>query len=134
MLFRKEDGLLAAADIAAANDPSLTWSQFIDNFRASDEATRRKIVRDEPANVPGADPAFAAFVAATVEALCNEVGMPPPQWVFHARFVLSEPAWGINNIKNPETLAAARALLRAESLPEFAARNLFYGANVLSRV
>lgn len=133
MFFKLEDGALAACDIPIQDDPQLAWSQFIDNFRASNTKTREKIVSKAPPLEYG-DCVFSACIAATVEALCNEVGMPPPDWVFLPRFTLSEPAWGFNHIRDPAKLAAARELLRKETIREFACRNLFYGANVLSRV
>ena len=123
--FKKDSGILSACDIASHEDKWLAWSQFIDNFRASGAATRQNIIAHEPP--ASSDAAFDARIAATVEALCREAKMPAPPWVHAARFTLAQPYWAY---KNP----AAQEYLRKTSLPEFAARNLFCGARVLSRV
>ena len=129
MLFRQEDGLLAARDIMREDDPYLAWSQFIDNFRASDAPTRERMVAAEPPDGPDLDRAFAARVAATVEALCHEAGMRPPAWVYASRFTLAQPYWAFG-VEDP----AARDYFRRTSPPEFASRNLFCGGRALSRV
>ncbi len=93
---------------------------FVDRFRA-DAATA--LVRTPPA--AGLDPALAALLASTVDALCDERGLPPPGWT-GAVGPLARP-WFVSDV---ESLKASALV---ESPARFRWRNVFVLSNFLSR-
>ena len=72
------------------------------------------------------DPRFAALLAATIEALCRELGWKPPTWLNDVRG-LPEP-WFVSGFQS------LKAIALAESPVWFRMRNVFVLANFLVRV
>jgi hypothetical protein len=97
-------------------------NDFLDEFRADDEAARRRMITDGPAG-PGRR---EGLIAAIVSALCREVGMKPPEWV--AEIHSPEPYFVL-----PVSSFALRLRLMLESPPPFRARKVFVPENYLSR-
>lgn len=93
---------------------------FVDRFRA---ARDRTLIDEPPA--PTAPPEIRALTASTVESLCREQGMTPPDWCLGVA-PLKTPWFpsGIENLK-------ASALV--ESPAEFRRRNIFVLGNFLER-
>lgn len=115
---------VSAAQAATAPDRMLMLSQFIDDFRRTRDL--RLVVEKPPlTNIERYD----VRIAATVESLCNELNLVPPDWVFEKCRFLDTPIYAYGT-KNPN----ARLYFEKTSLPEFSRRKLYLGDNVLSRV
>ena len=93
---------------------------FVDDFR-------REPVEDKLREVNIENQMAAAFYAAVVEVLAKEKKMPVPKWVYHEKYYLKEPAF-------PGPLKGEyRILMMLETPLAFKTRNIFVGANILSR-
>jgi hypothetical protein len=111
--------------------PPSFWrlGDLLDDFRlrCATSGEREALVRDTPTLLEGNGHADAdAYLAAVVETLCREAGMPPPLWTDSPDRFLSRPwfAGGLESLK---------AILLAESPVAFRRRNLFVSANALAR-
>lgn len=93
---------------------------FVDRFRASSDPL---LVHSPP--VKDLDPRLKALVASTVERLCEELTVSPPDW-----------RKGIGPLPNPWFVAGIenlKAMALVESPATFRARNIFVLDNFLSR-
>lgn len=93
---------------------------FVDDFRRAKDA--RAI--GEPFRQ--SEPRVDAFVAATVESLCDELGVVPPQWL--ERIPDCEEPWFVSGIERLKAITIVQAPLR------FRMRKIFVLENFLSRV
>lgn len=113
--------------IVGGVDPWLALGQFLDDWRGTDRAERLKLV-DEP--LPDVSPEYrrwAALLAAAVDWLCAQDGLPAPGWTTKPEYRLPEPwflypGWRL------------RAWQLAETPAPFRMRNIFGGDRILSRV
>lgn len=75
---------------------------FVDDVRGSPRPGKEWLVADEPP--PCGDARFDAAMAALVELLCDEVGLPWPGWTdAPERFV--EPWWFVSGLPGYEAMA-----------------------------
>lgn len=75
---------------------------FVDDFRGSPTAGKRWLVGDVPASC--GDRRFDAALAALVEFLCTEAGLPYPTWTDEKeRF--AEPWWFVSGLRGFEAMA-----------------------------
>ena len=118
-------GNLNLARVASSDNMKLSIGQFLDDFRG---ATNKYIlIEDEPTE--GTNTVTLCLLASIAHKLANDSGLEPPQWVFRPAYILPLPVFA-HNTKNTEY----QKYLVETSPPEFAQRNIYYGANVISRV
>lgn len=114
------------ARIAAGIDPWVAYSDFLEDWVYSPGA-RSGLAAKKPRFQNPEQRRWAALLAASVEALCAQDGLPAPVWTKDPSFRLSEP-WYLY-----EGTGRIREWLR-ESTPEpFASRNVWSGDRVLRR-
>jgi hypothetical protein len=113
-------------------EPLTLWriGDLADDFRLRCHTPDEKLalVQDTPVWIEApAQQDCNAYWAATVETLCREAGLKPPNWTESPQCYLHRPwfAGGLESLK---------AILLAESPVPFRRRNLFVSANALSRV
>lgn len=103
----------------------LCLAEFVDDFLSADRAERIRLTAEKPQSV--ADPKINAYMAAAVEHLCFQHGVPVPAWVNEPEYFLPVP-WFPLNYQN------IRAIVLAESPVPFRRRNIFVDSTVLQRV
>lgn len=107
-----------------AEEFSFAFRNFLDDFYAGPQSA--------PFEAPpsGPDRTRNAYLAATCDFLCNKFHLPQPQWLTHSdedeTFVANPPYFA-------STFWKTRIWLLADSPQEFRQRNLFVGADSLSR-
>ena len=112
--------------------PLTLWrlGDLVDDFRIRAKTAKEKLalVREPPVwiDTPSQENCNA-YWAATVETLCREAGLKPPEWTESPRCYLHRP-WFAG------ALESLKAILLAESPIAFRRRNLFVSSNALSRV
>lgn len=113
-------------DVVGDSDFFHAASTFLDDFKKSEN--RYDLIKDEP-NGGVIDNVNRCLLVAITHSLCNEYGLTPPTWVNNLAYVLPYPVFA-HGTTNEEY---QRYLI--ETTPEeFANRNIYYGANVTSRV
>ena len=116
---------LNLAKVASSTNIKLSIGQFLDDFRyANDKYT---LIKDEPSE--SVDIVTLSIMASIAHKLANDNGLAPPRWVFRKIYVLQTPIYA-HNTNNTEY----QRFLTETSPPEFAQRNIYYGANALARV
>ena len=116
---------LSIARLASGNSIKLSIGQFLDDFRHAND--KHVLIEDEPAGC--SDIATLCLLASIAHKLANDNGLEPPEWVFKPEYTFPQPVYTFNT-KNKDY----QKVLRETSPPEFAQRNIYYGANVISRV
>jgi len=123
-LFLLDPDSIRVAALRMLADDAGGWTvplfDFVDAFR---RRPHPELVAAPPPDLPSAR--LGALVAATVEALCAEVGIPPPAWC-HAVPPLTEP-WFVSGVEN------LKASALAESPLPFRRRNVFVLDSFLDR-
>jgi len=99
--------------------------QFLDDFRWIEN--KFTLIKDEPAS--DGETRTLCLAAAIAHKLANDNGLDPPEWVYKPEYISPQPVYTFST-QNKEY----QKLLRETSPPEFAQRNMYYGANVISRV
>ena len=99
----------------------IPFFNFVDDFRYCKDPSR---LLPEPLKLR--NPRFDALLASTVEALCTELHLPTPAWVWEVPG-LEEP-WFVTGIENLKAIAIV------ESPVFFRRRLIFVLENFLSRV
>jgi len=98
--------------------------QFLDDFMLVEN--KSALIEEEP--VEG-EVKTLCLAAAIVHKLANDNGLKPPEWVYKQKYIFPQPVYTFNT-QNEEY----RKVLRETTPDEFAQRNIFFGANVISRV
>jgi hypothetical protein len=107
--------------------PYTAYGNFLDRLRyCKDNEIRQILIAERPDN-DEKYPIEMAQLAASVEVLVKEYGLSMPEWVMDEKYILKEPFY--DGVKNPEY----KKLLKETAIPEFAKRNLFLGADCMSR-
>ena len=99
--------------------------QFLDDFRLAEN--KLALIQDEP--TAGGEVKELCLAAAIAHKLANDNGLDPPQWVHKPEYVFPHPVYTFNT-QNEEY----QKVLQETTPAEFAQRNIYYGANVISRV
>ena len=115
---------LSLANIALSDNKKLCIGQFLDDYRHAEN--KYTLIKDEPMECT--DSLTLSLLASIAHKLANDSGFEPPQWVYRPSYVLPFPVYA-HNTKNTEY----QKFLIETSPPEFAQRNVFYGANVIAR-
>ena len=113
--------------ISLGTDPWLAVGQFLDDWRRTDPAERPRLVDEAPASATGPDVHWAALLAAAVEWLCAQEGLPFPPWTSRPEYRLSEPWFLYPGLR-------LRAWQLADTPVAFRMRNIFGGDRILDRV
>lgn len=108
-------------------DPWLALGQFLDDWRGANPTQRPSLVSEPSPDAPPEYLRWAALMAAAVDWLCAEEGLPAPYWTSRQEYRLPEPwflypGWRL------------RAWQLAETPVPFRMRNIFGGDRILSRV
>lgn len=108
-------------------DPRLAVGQFLDDWRGENLALRPSLVSEPLPDAPEEYLRWAALLAAAVDCLCTEAGLPSPPWTSRPGYRLPEPwflypGWRL------------RAWQLAETPVPFRMRNIFGGDRILTRV
>ena len=108
-------------------DPWLALGQFLDDWRGEKLAQRPGLVSEPLPDVSHGYLRWAALLAAAVDYLCAEEGLPAPPWTSRPEYWLGEPwflypGWRL------------RAWQLVETPVPFRMRNIFGGDRILERV
>jgi len=106
-----------------ANDQewwAIPLMNFVDDFRRS----RNSLAIEEPFRP--SDQKMEALVAATVESLCDELDLEPPQWL--EQIPECEEPWFVSGLERLKAITIVQSALR------FRMRKIFVLENFLSRV
>ena len=119
-------------DAIRRGEPLTLWrlGDLVDDFRIRATTAEEKLtlVSEAPMWVDAASQEDCnAYWAATVETLCREAGLKPPEWTESPRCYLHRP-WFAG------ALESLKAILLAESPVAFRRRNLFVSSDALVRV
>ncbi len=119
-------------DAMQRGEPLTLWrlGDLVDDFRMRAATAEEKLalVNEAPmwVDAPSQEDCNA-YWAATVETLCREAGLKPPEWTESPRCYLHRP-WFAG------ALESLKAILLAESPVAFRRRNLFVSSDALARV
>ena len=113
-------------DVVRDDDFLFAASTFLDDFKKAEN--RYDLVKDEPSGGM-IDDVNRCLLAAITHRLCNEYGLTPPPWANNPNYVLPYPVYA-----HDTTDEDFQRYLIETTPPEFSSRNIFYGANVISRV
>ena len=116
---------LSLAKVASSDNIKLSIGQFLDDYKRTEN--KYVLIKDEPSEC--ADIMTLCLLASIAHKLANDSGFTPPPWVFHPSYIMPSPVYEYNT-KN----AGYQKHLVDTSPPEFTQRNIYYGANVISRV
>ncbi len=110
------------------DDFEIHLGNFLDEFYRSSEAVKNDMVKAEPEYFKTISQQTYAFLAGTVEKLCNDSSIEPPGWIFKDEYVLKDPMFAM------DAKGTFRLYLLVESPIEFVVRNIFVTENCLQRV
>lgn len=118
-------------DAIRRGEPLTLWrlGDLVDDFRIRAAGAKEKLalVSETPVWVDAPSQENCnAYWAATVETLCREAGLKPPEWTESPRCYLHRP-WFAGALEN------LKAILIAESPVAFRRRNLFVSSDALAR-
>ena len=102
----------------------LMFGTFLDEFYSRKDI---KMIEEEPFENSKISKEIKAFVAASVDYLCNLILVKTPEWTFKKEYSLEEPFFP------SELKGDIRAVMCIESPVEYKSKNIFVLANVLSR-
>lgn len=104
------------------------FGDFLDWFYSSKRTKEDRFnsVKDEPNFIKYED-WQKAFIAASVNKICDDYRVSNPKWVFKKEYFLKEPYFSLN------TKSELRIYLLLESPVQFRMRDLYVFNNVLSR-
>jgi hypothetical protein len=116
------------SDAVACQNFTLAFGQFLDDFRLASGEEKHNLIAEEPTR-EGVDDVILSHVAAAVHKLANDNGLTVPQWVHDPIYIMSSPYYA-RDVQNVEF----QKYLQETSPPEYVARNIFFGDNVLLRM
>ena len=116
------------AEAVAYHNFSLAFGQFLDDFRSAPDEEKSKLIADEPER-ENVDHLILCHAAAAVHKLANDNGLDVPTWVYNPAYIMPKPYYA-HNTQNIEF----QKYLHETSPPEYTARNVLFGDNVLLRV
>ena len=116
------------SEAVAYHNFALAFSQFLDDFRSAPDEEKRKLIADEP-ECENVDRLILCHAAAAVHKLANDKGLDVPKWVYNSAYIMPKPYYA-HNTQNIEF----QKYLHETSPPEYIARNVLFGDNVLLRV
>jgi len=126
--YRAQDAAAAFQRILNGGRPQVAIGDFLDGWRRSPRGSRASLVARPLATVTAGESArWAAYLAAAVEQLCSEEGIPAPSWVGRDEYRLHEPWFLLPG-------RALRAWLLVSTPVPFKRRNIFTGEAPLTRV
>jgi len=114
------------ADVAKHHDFMFAVSTFLDDFKKCDD--KYSLIKDEPVN-GRLGKVNLCLLAAIVHKLSNEHGLPTPSWANDPGYVMPHPVYAHGTVNKDY-----QRYLTETTPSEFAARNIFFGANVIERV
>ncbi len=125
--YRPQTAAETLALIVEGVEPWLAIGQFLDDWRGTEPHARQRLVSEPLPEVGDEHVRWAALVAAAVDYLCAQSGVPTPAWTRRPEYWLAEPwflypGWRL------------RAWQLAETPVPFRMRNIFGGDRILSRV
>jgi len=126
MVAEKIQNEITLNDIADHEDFTFAFSTFLDMFKLA--AEKQKMIETPPSSHRFSR-VNLCLLAATAHKLANDYGVTAPSWVHSQQYKMPQPVFAFDT-QNSDY----QAFLLENTLPEFASRNLFYGANVISRV
>ncbi|MBI2756261.1 MAG: hypothetical protein HYX52_06095 [Chloroflexi bacterium] len=114
--------------LVRGTDPWVAVGDFLDDWRHADPEERPRLMAD-PIEVPTnlEHLRWASLLAAAVDWLCWQDGLPRPAWVYRAEWILEEPwflypGWRLRAWQLMETPAPLKM------------RNIFSGDRIFQRV
>jgi len=116
------------AEAVAYYNFTLAFGQFLDDFRFATDEEKSKLIADEPER-ENVDHLILCHAAAAVHKLANDNGLDVPKWVYDPAYIMPKPYYA-HNTQNIEF----QKYLHETSPPEYIARNVLLGENVLLRV
>lgn len=114
--------------ICAGTDPWVAIGNFLDDWRYIPVEQRNEMVFAPMGHALTSETQrWAAFCAAMVEWLCQQDGLPVPEWIGQASYILPEPWFLYKGWR-------LRAWQLANTPIPFMMRNIFGGDRMLNRV
>jgi hypothetical protein len=125
--FQPQTAAESVRRIERGTDPWIVIGQFVDDWRRTEIGKRPELVAESPPPATGECGRWAALLAASVDWLCAQDGLPPPRWINRSEYRLTEPwflypGWRLRLWQLVDTPAP------------FKARNIFGGDRILDRV
>lgn len=117
--------------LCADKQPWVALSEFQHTWYETSVAQRAALVYDSielPASPTPDEWRWAVFCAASVEWLCQVVGLACPKWALNARLQLDNPWFDFDSPGSHKD--TVRAYLLATTLEPFARRNIYCGDRV----
>ena len=100
---------------------------FLDDFYECDISEKALLLKDEPIGGILSRESYCDL-AAMAHKLSNDYSLPIPSWVMKDEYVMLNPEYYLDTKKE-----SVQEILREISPPEYKMRNLFLGANILTR-
>ena len=125
--YRPQSAAATVELIARGVGPWQAIGQFVDDWRRTPLDLRPSLCAEPLPSLTSEDARWEAFMAAAVEWLCAQDGLPFPGWTSKSEYRLSEPwflypGWRL------------RAWQLVETPTPFRMRNIFGGDRILARV
>lgn len=115
--------------ICQGEDPWVALGNFMNDFFGNAPEHREELVKDSiqvPENATLEQQQWAAFIAASVEFLCQQYDVPCPDWVHSPMYTLAEPWYHSPGAHKPHV----RERLTRETPAPFARRNIYCGSRI----
>lgn len=117
---------VAYAKICQGERPWTALGNFMNDWFGCAKDRREQLVSDPllaPEEWTQETHRWAAFIAASVEWLCQKYDVPCPSWVYDPTYTLPETWWYADGVSKPHV----RASLVKETPEPFARRNIYCG-------
>lgn len=124
--YRLQTMATAYTQICQGERPWTALGNFMHDWFGCAKDQREQLVSDPlilPEEVSQETQRWAAFIAASVEWLCQKYAVPCPAWVHNPAYVLPETWWYADGIHKPYV----RARVVEETPEPFVRRNIYCG-------